>query len=76
MITRQTAINSYLGQTFYHVELKNSDGTALRGRVNGKCRLWKTRLDEFRLPMKHGLFECFYIDQANADEWSAVDAAS
>lgn len=32
-------------------------------RVNGKCKTWKTRPDEFRLPLKRGLYE--YADMTN-----------
>ena len=53
----------------YHVTLKNADGTPLRCRVNGKVKLWKTRPNEFRLPVKYGLRECFYITEANGNEW-------
>lgn len=49
--------------------LKNADGSALRCRVNGKCQTWKTRPLDFKLPVKYGLKTCFYITQANADEW-------
>jgi hypothetical protein len=52
-----------------HKTLTNKDGSPLRIRVNGKCKLWKTRPDEFRLPCKHGLKTCFYITESNAHEW-------
>lgn len=35
-------------------------------RANGKCKTWKTRPDEFRLPIKHGLWDYGYITQDNA----------
>ena len=53
----------------YHVTLKNANGTPLRCRVNGKVKLWKTRPNEFRLPVKYGLRECFYITETNGGEW-------
>lgn len=75
MITRDLAIA--LGErwaaTLYHKTLKNADGTAVRARVNGKCKVWKKRPDTFRLPVKHGLRQCFYIDPDNADEWTEVE---
>jgi hypothetical protein len=58
--------------TFYHRYLRNADGTACRCRVNGKCRTWKTRPGEFRLPVKHGLRDCFYITESNTD-WLTED---
>lgn len=70
MIDKATATSLTYRTTLHHSTLKNSDGTPLRCRVNGQCKIWKTRPDEFRLPVKHGLYDCFYITQDNADEWS------
>jgi hypothetical protein len=47
-------------------------GQPITVRVNGKCQTWKTRPDEFRLPVKYGLRDCGYIDQNNADNWTKV----
>lgn len=69
MITKDQALAAHYRQVFHHVTLKNADGTALRARVNGKCKVWKTRPDDFELPMKHGLYDCFYITHRNAVEW-------
>jgi len=68
-ITRTTAETLPLGTTLHHTTARNAAGTPLRARVNGKCRTWKTRPEEFRLPMKHGLRDYFYITEANAHEW-------
>ena len=35
-------------------------------RANGKCQTWKTRPNEFKLPIKHGLHEYGYITHENA----------
>ena len=56
--------------TLHHVSLKNADGTPVRARINGKVKTWKTRPGDFKLPVKHGLRDCFYITQANAHEWT------
>ena len=69
MITKEQAIEADYRHEFFHVTLKNADGTPVRCRVNGKCKTWKTRLNEFRLPVKHGLYDCFYITHINAKEW-------
>lgn len=53
----------------HHISAKNADGTPLRGRVNGKVILWKTRPLEFKVPMKYGLKTYFYITEGNANEW-------
>jgi len=72
-MTRNDAINATYRQELYHRWLKNADGTPMRCRVNGKCKTWKTRPDDFSLPVKRGLRECFYINPANQLEWSEVD---
>ena len=58
---------------FYHKTLRNSDGTALRARRNGATKTWKTRPGAFRVPVKHGLRKCFYIEPGNAGDWLTYD---
>ena len=60
MITLAEAKNLSYGDILHHVSEKNADGTPMRARVTGKVQTWKTR-DDFRIPVKHGLKECFYI---------------
>jgi hypothetical protein len=72
MINKSTATSADLGQTFHHQTAKNADGTPVRARVNGKCKTWKTRPEDFRLPMKHGLRSCFYITPENAGQWEVA----
>lgn len=67
MITREIALSR--PPELHHITRKNSDGTPLRCRSNGKCKTWKTRPDEFRLPVKRGLRQCFAITPANAADW-------
>ena len=52
-----------------HKVLTNKDGSALRCRINGKIKTWKTRPGEFQLPVKHGLRDCFYITQTTISDW-------
>jgi hypothetical protein len=56
----------------YHKDLKDSKGHSVRARVNGKIQLWKTRPTEFRLPMKHGMYDTFQLTELNADQWTLV----
>ncbi len=70
MITKKIAENAKYRQVFHHVLLLNADNTPMRCRVNGKCKVWKTRPEDFRLPVKHGLKTCFYITPQNAGEWT------
>ena len=69
-MTRDDAIKAQYRDEFHHISLKNSDGTPTRCRVNGACKVWKTRPEDFRLPVKHGLQTCFYITPENSDEWN------
>lgn len=76
MITKSDAVRlgDYFNRTtLYHREVKNADGSAARCRVNGKCKTWKTRPDDFSLPVKYGLRDCFYITPENAHEWSETE---
>lgn len=48
----------------------------VQARVTGRCATWKTRPDEFRLPVKHGLYESGAITHDNAAYWHrACDCA-
>ena len=69
MITKDQAVRATYRIIFHHTTVKNEDGSPARCRVNGKCQTWKTRPDEFKLPVKYGLKECFYITQDNAAQW-------
>ena len=40
-----------------------------RWRVNGKCRTWVTRPNEFTVPIKHGLYRSAYLMESNADKF-------
>ena len=34
-------------------------------RVNGMCKTWKRQPGKFRLPIKHGLYAYWHIDEMN-----------
>ncbi len=63
-VDKNVCINARYGQEFYHKQ------SGSRVRVTGKCRAWKTRPEEFQLPVKFGLYKSLYIDNRNAGEWS------
>lgn len=69
MITKEIALSLRLNQTLYSNMFTNADGTPKRCRVNGRCKTWKTRPTEFRLPVKYGFHTHFYITNLNAGEW-------
>jgi hypothetical protein len=72
-VCKGVATSAQYREIFHHVSAKNADGTPVRCRVNGKCKVWKTRPAEFRLPVKYGLKQCFYIDHTNCDEWVVTE---
>lgn len=55
---------------FYSTDLKNADGTPMRARRNGKTKTWKTRSEDFQIPIKHGLYDYGYIDKTTCKYWT------
>lgn len=71
-----TPISAMAANDFWHRTMKYSGGkTPIHVRRNGRTATWKTRPGHFRIPVKYGLRDCFYIDHTNADEWSTVRPA-
>ena len=69
-----TTVNKQIALTaneFFSTTLKNKDKnqTPLKVRRNGKTQVWKTRPNDFKIPVKYGLYEYFYITQDNCNEW-------
>lgn len=81
MITKEDALKLSIGQTLFHIRQKNSDGSRLRARVNGKTKTWKTRPNAFEIPMKYGFYNtgCFHIfhdgytEFTNPSNWDIED---
>jgi hypothetical protein len=67
LVNRQ---NCESANRFEHVSMKNADKTPLRVRRNGKTKLWKTRPNEFKIPVKYGMYEYSYITHENCDQWN------
>lgn len=57
MVTKQEAMTEN-----HFVE----SATGARWRRNGATKVWKTRPDEFRVPVKFGLYGYGYITDSNA----------
>lgn len=74
MITKEIALSLRHGQTLYHFTARNADKTPLRCRVNGACKTRKTRSNEYSLPVKHGLKNCFYITERSGGDWCETEA--
>lgn len=58
-----------VGQTLYVIGKYNANGTAMRVRVSGKPKLWKTRPAEVQVPVKHGMYDSGYITHNNLGEF-------
>lgn len=68
-LTYEEAVSLKHGDILHHYHDRNADGTPLRVRVSGRCQTWKTRPDDFRLPVTHGLRGYGEITHHNAHEW-------
>ncbi len=69
-MTRDDALHATHGTIFYHETETNADNlTPMRVRVTGKCKTWKTRPTEFKLPVARGMYERGYITHENASDW-------
>lgn len=69
LVNRQ---NAETANHFEHVSLKNKDKTPLRVRRNGKTQTWKRRPNDFKIPIKYGLYEYSYITQDDCQQWTVV----
>jgi hypothetical protein len=67
------SISAMTANDFFHRTATTKNGKApLRCRRNGRTKTWKRQPGVFRIPVKYGLYDYFYIDNNNADEWSTV----
>jgi len=62
------------GDVIYHAYQQMADGARQRWRISGKLKTWKTRPDEFRIPIKWGLGRRSnhndYLTQNNANQFT------
>lgn len=73
MMTKAEAMATRHGDWLHHLTRKQGGGVPLRVRVTGKCKTWKTRPLEFRLPVIHGMYAksgAGYITEYDAHEWT------
>ena len=66
-LTLKQAKNLKVGDILYHLINTNSDGTPQRWRVNGKVQTWKKDASRIKVPVKHGLRRCDYLDESCLD---------
>lgn len=65
MITLAQAKSLRPGTTLYAIGKYNADGTAMRVKVNGRVKTWKTRPSQVQIPYKRGLYEYGYLDEGD-----------
>ena len=65
MISINEAKSVKPGTVFHMNDETNSDGTPVRWRVTGQVKTWKTRPEQFKIPVKHGLYDYGYITESN-----------
>lgn len=70
MLTKDEAVALHLNDTLVHATKKDSRKQPMKVRVSGKTKTWKTRPDDFKVPVKYGLYQSGYIEPHNAAEWS------
>lgn len=67
-VTPETALTA---NRFYHRKLKyKGSDRPIEVRRMGRTKTWKRDPEKFRVPVKYGLRDSFYIDQNNAHEWA------
>ena len=65
ILTPKVAKSLRQGQILSMNNNRNADGTCVRWRVNGAVKTWKTRPNEFKVPVKHGMYDFGYVTQHN-----------
>jgi hypothetical protein len=55
---------------FYHKVDKNANGTPQQWRRNGATKLWKRKPNEFKIPVKRGMYQYEYITHENIDQFT------
>jgi hypothetical protein len=83
MLTKAQALTLTHGQTLHYTGRHDCTRhvgprggvreTITQVRVNGRCQTWKTRPEDFRVPVKYGMYESAEITHWNAGEWHMVD---
>lgn len=70
MITVGQAKKLYHGRIIYIIGKHDSSGEPSKCRVMGKVQLWKTRPQEFKIPVARGLYDHGYVTNRNAGSFT------
>jgi hypothetical protein len=68
-VTKELLADLPYGTVFHYSPACRLGGNCERWRTNGQLKTWKTRPDEFRQPIKHGLRDYSYITHHIADQF-------
>ena len=79
MMTKEQAMACHSGQEIHYTGRHDCTRTVgprggetlniTRCRPSGRCQTWKTRPADFRLPVKHGLYESSEVNQNNCGDF-------
>lgn len=78
-ITRE---NAEAVRTFYahtaddRARAKPNTSRIISVRAMGAVKTWKTRPNDFRIPVKYGMYNSFYITQNNGGLWHDSEASA
>lgn len=67
-MTREQAVELKIGAIIHETNGFNKDGTCRRWRVNGIPRAFKRVPENFRVPIKHGIYAYGYLTK-----WNVMD---
>lgn len=73
-MTFEEAQNLKIGDIIYYMWQKNYDGSFARFKVNGKMKTWKTRPEDFRLPLKRGIYEFWALTPSNMQHFMTKES--
>ena len=73
MITVAQAKGLRYGQLVYLVGEWDSDGKPSRAKVTGRVQTWKTRPNDFRVPLKRGLYDTGQLTPSNASRFTLTE---
>lgn len=65
MITKQQALN----EQYFHIPSSTVPGKCHTWRRNGSTQTWKTRPNDFRVPVKYGLYDYNQITHTDAHKF-------
>lgn len=71
-VNKMVCENARLGQDFWHRHQRHADGSPIRVQVSGKCLKWESKPNEFKLPVRYGLFQTLYITEHNATDFTTA----